>query len=301
MSLFDSLLLDPYRINLWIALRTDSVKGSGTQDDPYDGSTAAKLDTLLNSFAANTTIHFGPGTFQISGFKDLATTSWVKSGMKIYGSGVDVTTLQMVSASMADSHYYAIGHPYAQTTSNLADYFEVSDLTIDCNLAAAGATTACGAVRLLGNHARVRRVKVINWGRKGGAVSECFVLAMLTADPASGVTAVVGCGIEECIAVTPGAADVGPTTVFHVGPKDDSPTTDAEGYGVGPFIRNCYVDCGSPTATPEYRGLSMAWCRGGVGSRALPTPLAYLMSRDGKKAIERIACVRTRESYLMAI
>ena len=40
MSLLDALLLDPYRINVWIAYRTDGVKGTGTQNDPYDGSTS---------------------------------------------------------------------------------------------------------------------------------------------------------------------------------------------------------------------------------------------------------------------
>jgi hypothetical protein len=39
MSLLDALLLDPYRINVWIAYRMDGVKGSGTQADPWDGST----------------------------------------------------------------------------------------------------------------------------------------------------------------------------------------------------------------------------------------------------------------------
>ena len=69
MSLLDALLLDPYRINIWIALRSDGVKGSGTQNDPYDGSTATRLDTILNTLVANTRIHFGPGTFQINGFR----------------------------------------------------------------------------------------------------------------------------------------------------------------------------------------------------------------------------------------
>jgi len=38
MSLLDSLLLDPARLDVWIALRTDGVKGSGTESDPYNGS-----------------------------------------------------------------------------------------------------------------------------------------------------------------------------------------------------------------------------------------------------------------------
>src|SRR5207249_3135325 len=91
----------------------------------------------------------------------------------------------------------------------------------------------------------------------------CFVIAMITADPPSGVTGVTDSGIEECIAITPDTANVGPATVFHAGPKDDS-GTNAEGFGTGPFIRNCFVDCGWPTATAETRGLSMAWCKAGI-------------------------------------
>jgi hypothetical protein len=92
MSLLDALLLDPYRINTWIAYRTDEVNGSGTQNDPWDGSTATKLDTTLNSLVANTRIHFGRGTFQINGYQDGAASGWLKWGMKIIGSGCSTTT-----------------------------------------------------------------------------------------------------------------------------------------------------------------------------------------------------------------
>jgi hypothetical protein len=35
----DALLLEPHPLDVWLAVRTDGVKGSGTQSDPYDGST----------------------------------------------------------------------------------------------------------------------------------------------------------------------------------------------------------------------------------------------------------------------
>ena len=38
MSLTEALLLDPYPFEVWIALRSDGVAGSGTAEDPYDGS-----------------------------------------------------------------------------------------------------------------------------------------------------------------------------------------------------------------------------------------------------------------------
>jgi hypothetical protein len=40
MSLTDALLLEPYRDpqEVWIALRADGAKGSGTQQDPWNGA-----------------------------------------------------------------------------------------------------------------------------------------------------------------------------------------------------------------------------------------------------------------------
>jgi hypothetical protein len=56
MSLLDALLLDPIRIDVWIANRGDGIAGSGTQTDPYDGSTLAKFDALMSGMAVNTCI-----------------------------------------------------------------------------------------------------------------------------------------------------------------------------------------------------------------------------------------------------
>jgi hypothetical protein len=49
MSLLEALLLDSYRMNLWVAYRTDGVASSGTQSDPFDGSTQTKFDALMNA------------------------------------------------------------------------------------------------------------------------------------------------------------------------------------------------------------------------------------------------------------
>src|SRR6266487_3285098 len=55
MSLIDALLLEPCPLKLsdcpiphelWIAARTDGIKGSGTLDDPYDGS--SRLTPVLS-------------------------------------------------------------------------------------------------------------------------------------------------------------------------------------------------------------------------------------------------------------
>src|SRR6266571_7703247 len=100
MSLLDALLLDPPPFDVWIALRTDGAKGSGTQSDPYDGSSPAIFDSLMGSLPANTTIHLGAGTFQTQGWYAGTTAGWQpKSGQKIFGAGIDITVLKVVNAT----------------------------------------------------------------------------------------------------------------------------------------------------------------------------------------------------------
>src|SRR2546423_2684242 len=141
MSLLDSLLLDPARLDVWIAMRTDGVAGTGTESDPYDGSTQVKFDALMNSFASYTTILLGPGTVETRGYSDVALNgghpTWQpKAGMKILGSGIDVTFLKIVNAGFYNNSYLQRGLYFAigATFGNVVHYVEVSDLTIDCNL-----------------------------------------------------------------------------------------------------------------------------------------------------------------------
>src|SRR5882762_3927337 len=51
MSLLDSLLLDPTRLDIWFALRTDGVKGTGTESDPYDASMRAESPLAISSIS----------------------------------------------------------------------------------------------------------------------------------------------------------------------------------------------------------------------------------------------------------
>jgi hypothetical protein len=59
MSLLDALLLDPAPFDVWIAARTDGIKGSGTASDPYDGSTQARFDARMSELQPNTRVHLG--------------------------------------------------------------------------------------------------------------------------------------------------------------------------------------------------------------------------------------------------
>jgi hypothetical protein len=184
----DALLLDPHPFEVWIAYRTDGITGSGTAGDPWDGSSVTKLDALLSALPANTRIHLGPSPkdiignvmpFQTRGYADGGTGGWqAKAGMKIVGSGIDVTVLQLVNVSPGTNNF-AVGHPLGESTR--ADFFEIFDLTIDCNLAQVQAFDIRGAVRLMGEHVKIHRIKAINWGTQYSA--HCAVFSLVTSAP----------------------------------------------------------------------------------------------------------------------
>ncbi len=81
--------------DIWIAVRTDGLPGSGTRADPFDGSTPEKLDTILLGFywTYNLGVHLmGTGPFRTN-----ANHTWhVRPGWVVSGDGMDVTTIQMV-------------------------------------------------------------------------------------------------------------------------------------------------------------------------------------------------------------
>src|SRR5262249_17464662 len=124
---------------------------------------------------------------------------------------------------------------------------------------------AAGAVRLMGDHVRIREVRAINWGTKTTSKT-CFVFSVISGDRSDSgatVTEPIDVGIESCIADQPSGANAGKVSVLHVGGSSDS-AADKEAFGKVPFIRNCYVDGGSNGLTNEFRALSMNWCKGGV-------------------------------------
>src|SRR2546423_598288 len=142
MPLLDALLLDPYPFHKWVPRRSDGMTGTGTLNDPLNAATADQFDKVMNSFAAMTVVHLGPGTFYTRGYYDAGAGSYgwqLQPKMRIIGSGVDVTTLQLSINVNADAHFYAIGHALSNSQgANLMDFAEISDLTIDCNASGQG-------------------------------------------------------------------------------------------------------------------------------------------------------------------
>ena len=231
MSLSDSLLLDPYPFDVYIAKRTDGAKGSGTMNDPWDGSTSDRLDDILNTLDTSNggvTVHLGPGEFTTKGYADGITPGWrALSYLRILGAGVDITTLELEPPTTSGKHYFAVGHPLVISGSNepdTVDFFELSDLTINCNLDNS-IDVACGAVRVMGSHVRIKRVKFTQWGNRVSTLTG-FVCAVITGHCNSGeLTEPIGraecanAGIDDCIAVEPATntGQAGTMLIFHIG------------------------------------------------------------------------------------
>ena len=226
---------------------------------------------MRNKVGVNTCVHLGPGTFQTAGFYEGigTTTGWqVKPGLRLVGSGVDVTILKRVNDVPANKIGYAVGHELTKTgpSPNLVDFAEITELSIDANFAElTNAGTAASAIRMMGNHARAVRVKITNWGNKSSTIPS-FGIALLTGNTNSGivasdVVAVTNCGIDSCIALTPSPTSSGTVVALQVGAKEDPGTVEA--LGVAPYLRSSFVDCGSPL-TLNLVGLGMSWCVGGI-------------------------------------
>jgi len=184
-----------------------------------------QLDAVLQSFELQEVndliLRLGPGEYLTRGNGGQANplnppVGWrIRKGWKLVGSGMDTTTLKLVGAQkLKVGLYYAVGTYYYA----YADYAEVSDLTVNCNLRGTenGIGVATAAVGLLGNHLRIRRVRAIEFGtwqpRPQDAVNspESFVLAV--GGLADGLTEPTDCRIESCIveqrAEVPGADNI---------------------------------------------------------------------------------------------
>jgi hypothetical protein len=126
--------------NIWIAIRTDGLPGSGTQADPFDGSTPQKFDAVMFNYywTYNLGVHLtGAGPFRTS-----VNHQWAaRPGWVISGDGMYVTTLQL-TGNAAGIHY---GLACISSDPNIAtDNVTVRDLTIDANWAELSTTADIG-------------------------------------------------------------------------------------------------------------------------------------------------------------
>jgi hypothetical protein len=250
------------RREIWICIRVDgppdgqsdnpTIIGAGSRNDPYDGSTHQRFDKIMlkaNSFVTpNCTIRFGPGTFQTKGGGGGAwpnTGFLPQTGQKLIGSGMYVTTLQLIVIPPlippVNNFIPVVG---INSIELAAPGLEISDLCLDANLHRLPAFSnnpaypkyMVSGLFLSGSGAgstgvTARRVRIINWGTHtpsyvypdSGLGLECFPIFV------NGPS----CVVEDCIAEQPFLSNARESTVI---------CANGGVPGSGTVLRNSLVD-----------------------------------------------------------
>jgi hypothetical protein len=153
-------------MEVWIAIRNDpKARGTGTQKDPYNGSTMSMFDEVMASIPPASLIHLGRGTFRTN----IQKTWQLRSGWVLQGVGMYDTIVQFGGN--------AAGVRQASCLSNYswegsADKVVVRNLCCDSNWAEISKTAdngsggekniKTGAVSLGGTNNLVDGVRSIN-------------------------------------------------------------------------------------------------------------------------------------------
>lgn len=232
---------------VFFAIRDPDETGTGTEVDPYNGYSQASLDERLAGLSEYTTIHFGPGVFQTRGLGALATGWRAKSGQRIVGAGMHATVLRLVGAEpetpTPDNPTTDVA-PISNTDP--VENIEISDMTIDVNLAGQPKDANGGNPKITGNaisflqgrNIHIKRVRIINWGTYNLG-SEGFPIYIEGHHSIAGGNNVV----EDCIIEQPDLNNAREVTLLnnHAGPPNPTLLTTA---------RNNYINADFTTGSP---------------------------------------------------
>ena len=200
--------------NIYLAVRTDGVAGTGTASNPFDASTAAKYDQLLATYSQNTVFNYAAGTYQTSGWRFRARKS-AGTDCKHYGAGMDQTVIQLVGANDISQDGVMFGTDYDAT----ADGFELHNLTLDCNALGnpkfVNHLGSIGAISAAGSNILIQGIKVIGFGTSQ-AGSECFAVSIYPG-PALSWRSFDNITIDSCVFTNPVQGNQGGLTCVNIG------------------------------------------------------------------------------------
>ena len=235
--------------DIYLAIRTDGLTGSGTKYDPYDGSTATKLDNVLRTISNGSTVHFGPGTFQSAGFQNNSESSgfYVKPMCHYLGAGRNRTTIKVVAAT--NNGHFACAFCSPGTNADVSGS-SVESMTIDMNgaalVAANGVDLKTYGVSLPGRNNTIRNVHLIHMYGHEATGAEAFGLGVCrsasNAMPSGNL-------IEDCLVDTFATGnDYGQMICIGGGIAHDNwvigqvtNTSAYQAYGANAILDRCYA------------------------------------------------------------
>ena len=158
--------------DIYLAVRQDGRRGSGSAQDPFDASSAAKYDAILGRFREATNFIYSPGIYETKGGY-YRTRQTANPHCHHFGAGADRTVIRLVGSSQAATDGVIFAADYDATV----DGFELHDLTLDCNASGnpkfRDGIGAVGAISVIGNNLLFSNLKVEHFGTGKRGV-ECF-------------------------------------------------------------------------------------------------------------------------------
>ncbi len=159
----------------------------GKRSKPLDGSTETNFDLNMSNLPPYCVIHILPGTYQTYGG-----LRWgAKTGQKIVGSGMKVTTLQLSPGTPNTTVICSLGL-LTRSVGSVSNVI-ISDLTCDCNYSSG--SNAYNGVNLYGTENRVSRVKIKNESFVPKSNSEAWGISLC---PGPNLSSSWGNIIEDC-------------------------------------------------------------------------------------------------------
>jgi hypothetical protein len=225
--------------DVYIAVRTDSKDGTGTSEDPYDGSTQVKFDAIMadsSKTPANANIYLCAGTFLTKGNVNYTP----RSGWKLHLTAQ--TTIKMDVLSSADVTAANGPNMFGRVTGGtLVEDISVDGGTWDCNMQNQTHATSVAAIAMIADGFTVRNAKFINWGNT--ASPELFVVGAFSNGTSYARIHKKGVLIENCEWTQPAAVtNNGTITLLNAAGGQNVITTGSLSYGWfgGVTVRNNY-------------------------------------------------------------
>jgi hypothetical protein len=209
----------PPAVQIYIAPRTDGISGSGSATDPYDASTAAKYDAIVQGHHdRGTAIYYAPGLYWTNGWQwSLPQTAYPH----VYhiGPGRDLATvrLQGSAAPIMGNVELAI---FACSYDKAVDGFQLHNLTLDCNATTntsfVSRLSEIRAVDIRGSNVLVKNCKIMGWGTSVVTV-ESFPVYIHHGVASFGGQTIRHAHIEDCLFTEPATGNQDGCTIAVCG------------------------------------------------------------------------------------
>jgi hypothetical protein len=159
------------RITIYIAPRTDGKPGNGTPSDPFNVSSAAKFDALIQRFSRDAAIYYAPGVYYTEGWQP-GHPQTANTNCYHVGAGIDKTIIRLATDAVREPGGNGCVTIFACDYNQRADGFEIWNMTLDGNAnnntAFQGGNNNITLIAVTGNNILVQGDKLMGFGTTGG-------------------------------------------------------------------------------------------------------------------------------------